>query len=160
MITCTFENGDQTNLRHVTVGCLVIKGGKILLSKRSQGLLEAGKWSLLGGYANRDETTVETGVREAQEESGWVIDNLRLLRINDNPNRPHEDRQNIDFIYVADAVEKTGVSDWESEEVQWFSLDDLPPKEQIAFDHFDSIKLYKQYLVSAFSLPVLGKVHK
>ena len=108
MITCTCENGNQNSLRHVTVGCLVMTDDQILLAKRAEGLLEAGKWCLLGGYADRDETTEETGIRESMEESGWVVNNLRLLRINDNPNRPHEDRQNIDFIYIADAVEEIG----------------------------------------------------
>lgn len=158
MITCTFENGNQNSLRHVTVGCLVIKDGKILLAKRSKGLLEAGKWCLLGGYVNRDETIAQAGEREALEESGWSIGNLRLLRINDNPNRPHEDRQNVDFIYIADALQKTGDKDWESEEVRWFPLDALPPKDQIAFDHLDSIDMYKKYLVAAFPLPVSGEL--
>lgn len=154
MITCTFENGNQNSLRHVTVGCLVIKDSQILLAKRAEGLLEAGKWCLLGGYVDRDETTAQAGIRESMEESGWVVNNLRLLRVNDNPNRPHEDRQNVDFIYIADAVEKTGEADWESADVRWFSLDELPASEEIAFDHEDSIKLYKKYLKEAFSLPV------
>lgn len=158
MISCTFEDGNQSSLRHVTVGCLVIKEGSILLAKRSQGLLEAGKWCLLGGFVDRDETTSEAGIRETLEESGWRIGNLVLLRINDNPNRPHEDRQNIDFIYIADALEGVGDTDWESEEVRWFPLDSLPPKDQIAFDHADSIELYKRYIISSFALPVLGKV--
>ena len=112
----------------------------------------------MGGYCDRDETTVETGIREAMEESGWVVNNLRLLRINDNPNRPHEDRQNIDFIYIADAIEKTGEADWESEEVKWFPLDSLPEDSEIAFDHLDSIALYKKYKEREFPLPVLGKL--
>jgi 8-oxo-dGTP diphosphatase len=158
MITCTFENGNQNSLRHCTVGCLVVKDGKILLAKRSKGLLEAGKWCLLGGYANRDETMAGTGIRETKEESGWEITNLQLLRINDNPNRPHEDRQNVDFIYFADAVKKVGDKDWESEEVRWFPLDQLPPSDEIAFDHADSINLYIKYLQKRFPLPVVGKV--
>jgi ADP-ribose pyrophosphatase YjhB (NUDIX family) len=158
MITCTFENGNQNSLRHVTVGCLVIKDGKILLGKRSEGLLEAGKWCLLGGYVNRDETTAEAGIREAREESGWLIENLQILRINDNPVRPHEDRQNVDFIYIADAIEKVGEKDWESEEVVWYPLDALPADDQIAFDHLDSINLYKRYLEAPFSLPVVGPI--
>jgi 8-oxo-dGTP diphosphatase len=160
MINCTFENGDQVSLRHVTVGCLVIKDGKILLCKRAEGLLEAGKWGLLGGFAERDETTIQTGIRETMEESGWVIDNLRLLRLNDSPNRPHEDRQNIDFIYVADAIGEKGKPSWESAELKWFPLDDIPADEHIAFDHADSIGLYKKYVQQEFPLPVLGPIAK
>lgn len=151
MITCTFENGNEASLRHVTVDCLVVKDGKILLAKRSEGLLEAGKWCLLGGFVERDETTSEAAVREAMEESGWSVENLRLLRVKDNPNRPHEDRQNITFVYVADAVKKVGNMDRETKEIQWFPLDSLPPEDQIAFDHFESIELYKKHPDSDFS---------
>lgn len=158
MITCTFENGSQNSMRHATVGCIVVKNGEILLAKRAEGLLEAGKWCFVGGYVDRDETTEEAGIRETMEESGWVIRNLTLLRVNDNPNRPHEDRQNIDFIYMAEAVEKTGEKDWESDEVRWFNLSSLPPSEEIAFDHEESINLYKKYLNEPFAIPKIGRL--
>jgi 8-oxo-dGTP diphosphatase len=158
MITCEFENGNKASLRHVTVGCLAMKDGKILLARRAEGLLEAGKWALLGGFCDRDETTEETGVRECMEESGWIVNNARILRINDNPNRPHEDRQNIDFIYIVDAVEEKGKPDWETAELKWYDLDDLPADEEIAFDHLDAIDLYKKYLKFPFPLPVIGAI--
>ncbi|HSE61434.1 MAG TPA: NUDIX hydrolase [Candidatus Saccharimonadales bacterium] len=154
MIQCTFENGNQASLRHVTVACLVIKNNKILLAKRAKGLLEAGKWGPLGGFVERNETTTEAGIRETREESGWEITNLRLLRVNDNPAR--EERQNIDFIYIADAVKEVGEPDSESDELKWFALDDLPARERIAFDHADNIDLYKKFLTSDLVLPVLG----
>jgi 8-oxo-dGTP diphosphatase len=156
MIQCTFENGNQNSLRHVTVGCLVVQNGKILLAKRSPKLLEGGKWCFLGGYVNRDETTAQAGIRETMEESGWEVTDLKLFRVNDNPNRPHEDRQNVDILYLAAAVKKTGEKDWESDDVQWFALDDLPPADQIAFDHLNTIELYKKYLKTPFPVPVLG----
>jgi 8-oxo-dGTP diphosphatase len=147
MITCTFENGNQNSLRHVTANAMVIKDGKILLARRSEGLLEAGKWGLLGGYMNRDETTAECAVREAKEESGW-----------DNPERPHEDRQNVEFVYFADVVAKTGEPDSESTEIRWFALNDLPVADEIAFDHGEDIELYKWYMQKPFDLPFIGLV--
>ena len=159
MINCTFEDGNQGSLRHVTAGCLIIKDGEILLAKRNAGLLEAGKWCIPAGFANRDETIAETGIRETLEETGWEVANLRLLRINDSPNRPHEKgRQNVDFIYLADGLRKVGKKDRESAAIKWFKLDELPPDELIAFDHIDSINLYKRYLKSAFQIPVIGKI--
>jgi 8-oxo-dGTP diphosphatase len=157
MLVCTFEDGNKASLRHVTVDCIVVKDGNILLGKRSKGLLEAGKWCLLGGYVNRDETTGEAAIREVMEESGWTIRDLFLLRVNDNPNRPHEDRQNIDFVYVASGVKKTGEKDWENEDVRWFPLDKLPSADKMAFDHLDSIELYKNYRTGTFPAPVIDK---
>jgi 8-oxo-dGTP diphosphatase len=110
---------------------------------------------VVGGFVDRDETTSQAAAREVMEETGWQLKNLQLLTIRDNPDRPHEDRQNISFVYLAEAVGQTGQPDWESDEVKWFPLDNLPPREQIAFDHAASIDLYARYLKENFTLPVL-----
>lgn len=154
MISCTFENKKTTSLRHVTVDVLVVKGNKILLVKRATGLLEAGKWASVGGFVDRGETVIQAAAREVLEESGWKIKNLQLLRIKDNPDRPHEDRQNISFTFFCEGVEKVGERDDESDEIKWFSLDMLPDATMIAFDHAADIELYKKYLKKPFSIPV------
>lgn len=156
MITCTFEDGGKALLRHVTVDTIVVRDGKTLLVKRTGKLLESGKWALAGGFMDRDETITEAANREVMEETGWTIKDLTLLRINDRPDRPKEDRQNVEFVHFATAVKKTGEADAESSEQKWFDLDDLPPADEIAFDHTDSIKLYKKYLIEKFVLPVIG----
>ncbi len=162
MITCTFENGNVASpgLRHVTVNAIVIKDNQVLMGLRApvKGLtmLESRKWALLGGFFGFGEN-LETAVkREVMEESGWEITNLRLFRINDNPGRPKEDRQNVDMVFVADAVKQVGVNDAEISELKWFSLDTLPPSDQIAFDHAEDLELYKKYLTSAHPLPILN----
>lgn len=160
MITCTFENNNKTSLRHVTVNAIVIKDNQILLGKRGtlngKPILESGKWGLLGGFFGRDENLVQAVKREVMEESGWEINNLQLLRINDNPNRPKEDRQNVDIIFFANAVKQVKTSDEEVKELKWFDLDKLPPKELIAFDHGDGIDLYLKYLNEKITIPVVG----
>lgn len=160
MITCSFENGNKTSLRHVTVNAIVVKNNQVLFGKRGtfngKPILESGKWGLLGGFFGRDENLVEAVKREVMEESGWEIDNLKLFRINDNPNRPKEDRQNVDIIFIANAVKQIKTSDEEVSKLQWFDLDKLPAKEEIAFDHGDAIELYKKYLKENFPLPILG----
>lgn len=155
MIKCTFENGNSANLRHCVVDCLLIKDGEILLGKRANGLLEANKWGLLGGYIERDETIFEAARREILEESGWTVGNLRLMRIIDSPNRPHEDRQNIAFVIIAEAGEKVSGHDSETKELQWFPINETPNNTEIAFDHADNIMLYRNYLKSSFPLPVI-----
>lgn len=160
MITCTFENNKNTSLRHVTVNTIVVKDDHVLLGKRStfngKPLLESGKWGLLGGFFDRDENLPQAAKREVMEESGWEIDNLILFRINDNPNRLKEDRQNVDIIFIATAVKQIKSSDEEVSQLQWFNLNKLPAKEEMAFDHGDAVELYKKYLKENFPLPVLG----
>lgn len=159
MINCFFENNNKTSLRHVTVNAIVIKDNQVLLGKRGtvngKPILESGRWGLLGGFFGRDENLVQAVIREVMEESGWEIKNLQLFRINDNPNRPKEDRQNVDIIFIASAIKQIKTSDEEVTELQWFNFGELPPKEEIAFDHGDNLELYKKYLKEKFSLPVL-----
>jgi len=160
MIACSFENGSKTSLRHVTVNAIVIKDHQVLLGKRGtlhgKPILESGKWGLLGGFLGRDESLIQAVKREVMEESGWEIDNLQLLRINDNPKRPNEDRQNMDIIFIAQAVNQVGVSDEEVKELKWFDLDQLPLKDQMAFDHGEDLEIYLKYQKEKFNLPILG----
>lgn len=155
MITCTFEDGGSGLLRHVVVDTLVLKDGQILMVQRAARLSEGGKWGVVGGYVDRDETVVQAAAREVYEETGWEVKELKLLTVIDRPDRPKEDRQNISFVFFCEAVKQTGQPDDESDDVQWYPLDALPPRDQIAFDHADSIDLYKRCLTEGLSLPIL-----
>lgn len=154
MITCAFENGNKASLRHVVVHAIVENDGKLLLVKRSTSLsLEGGKWALPGGFVDRDETVGEAAFRELREESGWEGEVISLFRINSNPNRPHEDRQNIAFDFLVKPTKNVGDMDEETTHVEWISLDSLPPLESFAFDHGESIKLYLEYRKTRAALP-------
>lgn len=148
MINCFYENGDKANLRHVVVNVIIVKDKKILLGRRGTykgtPLSEYGKWALIGGYLDRDETFIEGAQREVKEEVGWEIDNLRLFLLNDNPNRKMEDNQNIDVIFVADAVKQISEfkTNEEVSELEWFDSKKLPSNNEIAFDHFNITSKY------------------
>ncbi len=146
MITCKFENGSKASLRHVVVDCLVLKNNKILLVKRSKKLSEGGKWALVGGFMERDETLIQCAQREILEETGWKVSNLTQLAVIDTPFRRNEDRQNISIVFTCRVSVLEGKPDWESEEIKWFDLNLLPDETQIAFDHLKMINLYKSKL--------------
>lgn len=161
MINCYFENGDKAGLRHVVVAVIIVRDKKILLGERGnfngKPILESGKWALTGGFMDRDETLIKAARREVLEETGWKINQLNLFRIVDNPNRPNDNgRQNVSFVFIADAVSQVPTKTEEVTKLAWFDLDNLPPKENIAFDFYDSLILYKKYLKRKFPLPVLG----
>jgi len=154
MITCYFENKNKTFLRHVVVDGLIIDKNKILLVKRGPKYSEPNKWALPGGFVDRDETTQQASVREILEETGYQTKVISLFTIFDHPDRPAEDRQNISFIYLLKPIKKIGKSDHEIENTNWFNLDNLPKSEEIAFDHYQMIKLYLKYLKKPFKLPI------
>jgi 8-oxo-dGTP diphosphatase len=153
MIHCTFENGNKASLRHVVIDALILQEDKLLLIKRADKLSEGGKWALVGGYVERDENLQQAVEREVFEETGYRINNMQLLTIRHNPDRPHEDIQNISFVFFCEALEKEGESDWEATEQRWFSFNELP-QEELAFDHSQNIELYLQYKRGEVSLPV------
>jgi 8-oxo-dGTP diphosphatase len=156
MITCAFENGNKASLRHVVIDTLVIKENRLLMVKRIPELLEGGKWGIIGGFMDRDESLKQAVEREVFEETGYKVTDITLLTIRDNPDRPHdEDRQNVSFVFFCTALEKEGEMDWESTKMEWFAFDNLPPQEQIAFDHYKNIELYLQYKKEKFPLPHL-----
>ena len=162
MITCYFENNNkaQKGLRHITVNAIVIHENKVLLGKRGtvQGrqMSESGKWGLVGGFFDRDENLIQAVKREVFEESGCEIGEVKLFRINDNPNRPKEDRQNVDIIFSAQLIKQTPKRDEEVTHLEWFPLDNLPRMEDMAFDHGDNISFYKEYLKKSHLLPLFG----
>jgi 8-oxo-dGTP diphosphatase len=155
MITCVFEDGGKGALRHVTTDAILELKDQILLVKRSPNLLEGGKWALPGGHLVRDENMHEGVRREIQEESGYSVSNLMLFMINSDPNRPREDRQNINLTFIAVPDIKTTNPDNEVSEAKWFQISSLPGEEEIAFDHHMVLSRYRQYREKQFNLPIL-----
>lgn len=154
MISCTFENGKEAHLRHAVVDVLVVRDDGILLVKRAPHMSNGGKYGLIGGYIERNETVVQAACREVLEETGYKIKVRQLFRIKDNPDRRKEDKQNIAFVLIAEPLEKVQTGDSESTEVQWFSFNDLPEESAMAFDHHDDIQLYLRYKKDSFPLPI------
>jgi len=155
MITCTFENGTRAGLRHVVVHAIVEKDGALLLEKRAGPILETGKWGLPSGFLDRDETASQGILRELKEETGWLGEISSLFRINSNPNRPKEDRQNVSLDFLVKPIKKIGEPDHESSKIEWIPIDKLLPLKELAFDHGESIGLYLKYKKEPFALPII-----
>lgn len=160
MITCEFEDGGKAQFRHVTTSVYIFNKSrtKMLLIKRSPKYSEPLKWAPPGGYMNRDENLETSAVREVKEETGHDVNILALLRINDNPDRPKEDKQNIDFSYLAEAEEQEKHHDDEISEIKWFEIDNLPSEEEFAFDLYENVKLALKYIKEPFTIPIVGKI--
>lgn len=154
MITCQFEDGGKAKLRHATTVAIVKnKKNEVLLVKRAPGQLNENKYTLPGGFLNRDEDSREACIREVFEESGLHCRILYLFHIVDTPFRPKEDRQNVEFRYVADV---TGGKEKTSEETsgfKWISKDSIPPDGEFAFDHRETVVRYFEYIKKPFLLP-------
>jgi len=156
MIVCEFEDGGEAKLRHVTVGAIAVNEKKKVLLIRRASKHRFGKYSIPGGFLDRDEDAKAATLRELREETGYDAKINFLFRVNDNPKRPKEDRQNVDLLYIVKITNGKPTLNKEVSEIKWFSEADLPEDEDFAFDHRDTIIKYFQYLSRQFTLPILG----
>lgn len=159
MINCEFENGNkaQKGLRHLTVGVIAVNdNNEVLLVKRASHLHNGGKYSVPGGFLDRDENTREGTLRELKEETGFEGEIINLFRINDSPGRPKEDRQNVDFLYIVQITGGEKNQNSEVEDIFWFGRNNLPADEEFAFDHRETIIKFFEYKEKEFQLPIFS----
>ncbi|MGV1915793.1 NUDIX domain-containing protein [Rhizobium sp. 22-785-1] len=126
------------------VGCgLVIRrAGTVLLYKRVKPP-EAGHWSIVGGKVDHMEHALDAARREAEEESGLTIGNVRFLCISEQI-IPADGQHWLSLIYVTD--DATGTAQLTEpdklSEMGWFDINDPPSPlslfAQDAFRHLGS----------------------
>lgn len=115
---------------------------EILLNLRS----DTNTWGIPGGSMELHETIEETAVRELKEEAGISADKLELVAILSGDEYyyeyPNGDKM-CTVIVLFKVINYTGeikVSDNESKQLKFFSLDELPNMESRAQAIIDKIK--------------------
>ncbi|MBN1304825.1 MAG: NUDIX domain-containing protein [Anaerolineales bacterium] len=105
----------------ITIGVrlLLVKDRQVLLVKH---VYQDG-WYLVGGGAKRNETLEQTARREAYEEAGAKLGEIRLFGIFSHfP----EGRTDHIIVFVCEEFTFSGQSDAEIDELRLFPLDQLP----------------------------------
>lgn len=108
------------------VGLAILRDGKLLLCKRMKAP-EAGHWNIVGGKVDHMEPAEIAARREAEEETGLDIGEIRYLGLTEQ--RIEADRQHwISLLYVTDDTtgEPQLTEPDKLSEIGWFDLDDLP----------------------------------
>lgn len=107
-------------------------------------------WALPGGFVDYGESLEEAAVREAFEETGLVIKNLRQFRAYSDPQRDPR-HHTITFVFIAEVDLEKGPSvptaSDDAKNCSVFSLDALP--EKLAFDHEKILKDYRSWKESS-----------
>src|ERR1700746_2752830 len=106
----------------VGVGAIIIEDARVLLVKRAHPPLQA-QWSIPGGVLEVGELIREAAVREAQEETGLIVEPGELLGVFDRALRDPDHRVPhhyvlIDFLCRRISGELGAASD--AAEVRWF----------------------------------------
>ena len=146
MIRCTFENGNEALLRHVTMGGFCVHESRVLLIRRSEGLLDGGKIGPPGGYLERDETVEEGIVREVLEETGYQCSNPTLIAIKSDPSRSGAMRQDVELLFLLELGDGGKTRDGEASELLWVDLETPPTPDEFAFDHAENFQLLLDHL--------------
>ena len=120
-------------------GTVIVRDGKILLQRRSDN----GKWGLIGGLLEMNETYEEAAIREAREETGLEIRLDSFLGIFHNHHMvwSNGDKAHvISALYTASVVSGEMRIDEESYELKFFARENMP--ELFAEDHIAAMRAF------------------
>ncbi len=92
----------------------------------------AGSWALPGGFMEMDESAEQCAIRELEEETGLVVQQVVQLGAYSGVNRDPRGRVvTVAFLAIAPGDSVPIAAD-DAADAKWFSIDDLPA---LAFDH-------------------------
>lgn len=107
-------------------GLVIMRGRSILLYRRVKAP-EPGHWNIVGGKVDHMEYSSEAAKREAEEETGLKIGDIRFLCLTEQI-IPEEKQHWISKIYLAESFEGEPqvIEPEKLPEFGWFDLDALP----------------------------------
>ncbi len=120
-------------------GAVIVRDNKILFQRRTDN----GKWGLIGGLVEMNETYEQAALREIREETGLEVKLEHFLGIFHNHNMVWSNGDAAHVIaamFTASIVSGEPRIDEESYELRFFGTDELP--ELFAEDHIASLKAY------------------
>ena len=124
-----------------TADIIIRIAGKIVLVERRN---PPHGWALPGGFVDYGESLEQAAAREALEETGLVVKNLRQFRAYSAPNRDPR-FHTVSMVFIADAEGEPQGGD-DALRARLFSPEALP--DPLCFDH---AKILADYLASSLS---------
>jgi len=124
----------RENRPGVGVALLIRKDDQVLLMKRKRSH-GAGSWSPPGGYLEYGERPEDCAIREAMEETGVEVSDVRFLGITNDifPEGKHHITLWFEAKHVAG--EARVAAEDEALEVGWFSMANFPEPRFLPFQH-------------------------
>ena len=136
----------------VGVGAVIVQDDRVLLIRRGQPPL-LGEWSLPGGVLECGETLREAVAREAQEETGLLVETRDMLGVYERVIRDDAERVRYHYVlidYLCQAIGGDLKAGSDAADVRWFRRDELPAL-NLAYDAADVV--LKGLAASSSTLP-------
>ncbi|GBQ32254.1 phosphohydrolase [Gluconacetobacter sacchari DSM 12717] len=99
--------------------------GRILMVRE---VLDNGRWTLPGGWADVNLTPAENAVKEVREESGYIVTARRLAAVWDRDRQGHEHKafSCAKFFFLCDLAGGEAATSIETSEIAWFGPGEIP----------------------------------
>ncbi len=111
----------------VGVGAIIVEAGRVMLVKRAHAPL-LGEWSIPGGALEVGELVREAAAREAQEETGLIVEAKELLGVFDRVLRDEQGRVRYHYLlvdFLCHRVKGEVRSGGDAEEARWFTPEEI-----------------------------------
>src|SRR5690348_17082318 len=112
----------------IGVGSIIIEDDRVVLVKRAHPPIQ-GQWSIPGGVLEVGEFVREAAVREAQEETGLIVEPGELLGVFDRVLRDADKRVQYHYVLIDFLCRRIGgelLAASDAAEVRWFTRAELP----------------------------------
>jgi 8-oxo-dGTP diphosphatase len=116
---------EQEQKPKVGVGVMILKDGKVLLTKR-KGSHGAGEYSFPGGHLEYMETFEDCAIRETREEAGIEIKDIEFLYATNVMKYAPKHYVHIGVVAQWASGEPMTMEPEKAEEWKWYPLDELP----------------------------------
>jgi 8-oxo-dGTP diphosphatase len=111
----------------VGVGAIIVEEGRVVLIKRGHPPL-LGEWSIPGGMLELSETVREAAVREAQEETGLIVEATELLGVFDRIVRDDDGRTLYHYVlidFLCHRISGELKASGDADDARWFTREEV-----------------------------------
>lgn len=112
----------------IGVGSIIIENDRVVLVKRAHPPIQ-GQWSIPGGVLEVGELVREAAIREAQEETGLIVEPGELLGVFDRVLRDADNRVQYHYVLIDFLCRRIGgelLAASDAAEIRWFTPTELP----------------------------------
>lgn len=121
------------------------KGEVLLVSE----IIDGGRWTLPGGFADVNDAPSEAVIREVQEEAGLVVKTVKLAAVYDRDKRgdtiPHPFHI-YKLFFLCEIIGTCERSPLETGEPQWFPVEALPELSIVRTQDWHVARMYEHFL--------------
>jgi len=136
---------NNTGVVKVGVGVMILKDGKVLLSKR-KGSHGAGEYSFPGGHLEYMESFKDCAIRETKEECGISIKNIEFLFLANLVKYAPKHYVHIGLVAEWESGEPVLLEPEKAETWGWYDLNNIPEpmfeKCKLAFESYKNRRNY------------------